>query len=449
MLKEVEKFVQEFLEYSKDKPIRIISHYDTDGITSATILIKTLKRLDKKFTVRIVKGLEENIIKEELKRQPKEVIVFSDLASGSLDYFQNLQEPIFILDHHEIHKEQLTDKVKIINAHLTDNPKDNEATGAGLCYLFAKTISPNNQDLSSLAIIGMIGDRHESNLSKINQQIVNDALDLKIKKGLVIYPATRPLRRALEWSTSPYIPGVTGNGPGAMEILRETGIDYNKNLLDLTEEEMSKLITAVMIRRAQHNKQDDILGNLYILKFFNTKEDVREISVLINACSRLGYSDIAIAYCLENEKAKVQALDIYTEYKQELVSGLKVAEKMDKIRGKGFVILNAKDQIKDAIVGTICSMLSSSPTYEEGTILIGMAYNKDKIKVSARIVGDEGRNLKEVLEKTIITFKTDNPETIAEVGGHQFAAGCLVEKEKESLFIEALKKELEIEIVKV
>ena len=449
MLKEVEKFVQEFLEYSKDKPIRIISHYDTDGITSAAILIKTLKRLDKKFTVRIVKGLEENIIKEELKRQPKEVIVFSDLASGSLDYFQELQEPIFILDHHEIHKEKLTDKIKIINAHLTDNPKDNEATGAGLCYLFAKTISPENQDLSSLGIIGMIGDRHESNLSKINQQMVKDCTDLKIKKGLVIYPATRPLRRALEWSTSPYIPGVTGNGPGAMEILRETGIDYNKNLLDLNEEEMSKLITAVMIRRAQHGKVEDILGNLYILKFFNTKEDVREISVLINACSRLGYSDVAIAYCLENEKAKIHALDIYTEYKQELVSGLKTAEKMDKIKGKGFVILNAKDQIKDAIVGTICSMLSSSPTYDEGTILIGMAYNENKIKVSARIVGNEGRNLKEVLEKTVIKFKTDNPESIAEVGGHQFAAGCLVEKEKESSFIETLKKELEIEIVKV
>ena len=207
---------------------------------------------------------------------------------------------------------------------------------------------------------------------------------------------------------------------------------------------MSKLITAVMIRRAQHNKADDIIGNLYILKFFNTKEDVREISVLINACSRLGHSDTAIAYCLENEKAKSRALDIYTRYKQELVSGLKVAEKMEKIDGKGFVILNAKDQIKDVIVGTICSMLSSSATYNEGTILIGMAYNNDKIKVSARIVGHEGRNLKEVLEKTITIFKDNNPQTTAEVGGHHFAAGCLVEKEKELEFIEALKKTLEI-----
>ena len=449
MLKKVEQFTKEFLEYSKDKPIRIISHYDTDGITSASILAKTLKRLDKKFTIKIVKGLEEDTIKKELLRQPKEIILFSDLASGSLKYFQNLQEPIFIIDHHELHVEELNNKIKIINPHLTEKPKDNECTGAGLCYLFAKEISINNQNLAPLAIIGMIGDRHESNISKINQQIVKDTTDLNIKKGLILYPATRSLSRALEWSTSPYIPGVTGNRVGVQNLLRETGIDYNKNLLSLTEEEMSKLITAVMIRRAQHNKVEDIIGNLYILKFFNTKEDVREISVLINACSRLGFSDIAIAYCLENEKAKSRALEIYTKYKQELVSGLRVAEKMDKINGKGFTILNAKDQIKDVIVGTICSMLSSSSTYDEGTILIGMAYNKDKIKVSARIVGQEGRNLKEMLESTVTAFRNNNPQTVVEVGGHHFAAGCLIEKEKESDFIEALKKTLEIEAIKI
>lgn len=449
MLKEVDSFAREFLKFSEDKPIRIISHHDTDGITSAAILAKTFRRLDKKFTIRIVKGLEKSIIEKELLRQPNEVVVFSDLASGSLDYFQNLSEPIFILDHHEIDKSKLNNKINILNHHLTDSPETNEMTGAGICYLFSKAISQNNQDLSPLAIIGMIGDRYESNLSKINQQIVSDTHDLKIKKGLVLYPATRPLRRALEWSTSPYIPGVTGNGPGVMELLRETGIQYDKSLLDLGEDEMSKLITAVMIRRAQHNKIKDIIGNLYILKFFNTKEDVREISVLINACSRLGYSDVAISYCMENEKAKTRALDIYTKYKQELVSGLKVAEKMDKIRGNGFVILNAKDKIKDVIVGTICSMLSSSPTYEEGTILIGMAYNGSKIKISARIVGHEGRNLKEALEKAVIVFKSKSPESIAEVGGHHFAAGCLIEKTGETLFIETLKKELEIEIVKV
>ena len=113
------------------------------------------------------------------------------------------------------------------------------------------------------------------------------------------------------------------------------------------------------------------------------------------------------------------------------------------------MILNAQDKIKDAIIGTICSMLSSSPTYEEGTVLVGMAYNEDKIKVSARIAGREGRNLKELMEKTIVEFKTDNPDSLAEVGGHEKAAGCLIEAEKEEIFIEKLKKNLEVEVIRV
>tara|TARA_Y100000310_G_scaffold178892_1_gene178845 strand:+ start:1960 stop:3303 length:1344 start_codon:yes stop_codon:yes gene_type:complete len=447
MLQAINQLAKEFLQINKNKSIRIISHHDTDGITSASILAKTFKRLNRKFSIRIVKNLEKEIIEQELKQQGKNILIFSDLASGSLDYFQNLTEPIFILDHHEIDKEKLNNKIKIINPHL--HGLQEECTGAGVCYLFSKAISPENQDLAKLAVIGMIGDRHESNISKTNQQIMNDVDELTIKKGMVIYPATRPLRRALEWSTSPYIPGVTGNSQGVLELLRESNIKPSKSLIELSDDEMSKLVTAVMIKKAKLNEKENIVGNLYLLKFFNRKEDVREISVLINACSRLGFSDIAISYCLENEKAKTLAQDIYTKYKQELVSGLRIAEKIEKIKGNGFVIINAKDEIKDAIVGTICSMLSSSIDYEEGTILIGMAYNKDKIKVSARIAGRNGRNLKEVLEKTIINLKLKFPDITAEVGGHQFAAGCLLEKEKEEEFIEMLRKDLEIEVMKI
>ena len=449
MLKEIGDFKKEFLEFSKDKPIRIISHLDTDGITSASILIKTLQRLDRRFSVRIVKGLDEDIIKEELTRQPGEVILFSDLASGSMDYLSKASEKVFVLDHHEIDAKDVPDNVCMVNPHLTDDFESNNCSGAGVCYLFAKELSAENKDLAKLAIIGMIGDRHETNISKINQQIITDCEELKIKKGLVMYPATRGLKRTLEYSTSPYIPGVSGNGEGAISLLRECDIPFDKTLLDLSSEEMSRLITGVMLRRTANEKGGDIIGNLYILKFFNTLEDVREISTLINACSRLSHHDVAISYCLQNVRAKEQALEIYSEYKQELVSGLRAAEKMDKIHGKKFVILNARNEIKDAIIGTVCSMLSSSPSYEEGTVLIGMAYNENKIKVSARIAGRSGRNLKQLMEQTIVEFKMDNPDSVAEVGGHEKAAGCLIEVEKEGVFLEKLKKNLEVEVIKV
>jgi len=449
MLEGIGEFVREFLEASSERPVRIITHFDTDGISSAAILTKTLQRLDRKFSLKVVRGLDGETIMREISRQPNEVLLFADLASGSLDYFQNLEEPIFILDHHELDSTKLNENIKIINPHLTDSFELNNCSGAGLCYLFSKAVSVDNADLAKLAIIGMIGDRHEKNVSQINQMIMDDCDELETKKGLVMYPATRPLKRTLEYSTSPYIPGVTGNGQGAVELLREADIPMDKSLLDLSETEMSNLVSAVALRRANVGEEGDIVGNLFVLKFFDIAEDVREISTLINACSRLGKSDIAVSYCLQNRKAKEQALELYTDYKQELVSGLKTAEKMDKISGKKFVILNAQDKIKDAIIGTICSMLSSSPTYEEGTVLIGMAYNEDKIKVSARIAGKGGRNLKDLMEKTIVEFKSDHPDSMAEFGGHENAAGCLVEVDREELFLEKLKKNLEVEVVRV
>lgn len=437
MLNSIEKLAKEFLKTIENKPVRIISHLDTDGVTSAAIIARTLADRDKKFSIKILKNLEKEILEKEIQKIPNEVLLFTDLASNALDYLANIKEPVFILDHHEIDKTKLHDKIKIINPHLF---QEEELCGAGLTYLFSKAINGADANLAKLAIIGMIGDRVE-NISKINQQIINDAHDLEIKKGLLIFSATRPLRRSLEYSTSTYIPGVTGSSSGVKQILREVNISPQKTLYELTEEEMSRLVTAVMIRRAKQETKDQIIGNIYIINFFNRKEDIREISTLINSCSRLGHHDVAISFCLGNEKAKNLAQEIYIKYKQQLVSALRTVEKMEKTKGNGFLIINAREQIKDTIIGTVTSMLSSSMNYEEGTVLIGMAYNQDKVKVSARIVG-RGRNLKEILEKTVTQFE-------AEVGGHQNAAGCLIKREDEDQFLEMLKQNLEIEVMKV
>ena len=44
---EIAKIAKKFLEVTKDRQIEIISHFDTDGISSAAIMIKALKKLAK------------------------------------------------------------------------------------------------------------------------------------------------------------------------------------------------------------------------------------------------------------------------------------------------------------------------------------------------------------------------------------------------------------------
>ncbi|MBU4308552.1 MAG: hypothetical protein KJ566_02050, partial [Nanoarchaeota archaeon] len=103
-LEEQIKFaVKKFLEVSEEKDIQIISHNDTDGITSATIMIQTLKKLDKPFSLKIIKSLDPEFIENLPKNK---ITLFLDLASGSLDQIKKSKlENVFILDHHEIIQE--------------------------------------------------------------------------------------------------------------------------------------------------------------------------------------------------------------------------------------------------------------------------------------------------------------------------------------------------------
>lgn len=436
MLNAINSAIVKLNELSKKKPIKIISHFDTDGITSAAIFSKAMKRWNKQFSLQIVKSLEESTIKA---LPDSHILIFLDLASNSLNYLKDKKTEVFILDHHEVTQE-IPSNVTLINPHIQNHEL---VSGAAICYLFAKAISLENKDLATLAVIGMIGDSFEKNITKAYNEILNDS-ETTLKKGLLLYPSTRPLDKALEYSSNPYIPGVTGSFRGVLELLRDANIVKQgsefKSLHELTDEEMSRLITSVMLRIHHNENSHELIGNIYLVKFFNRLEDARELSALINACSRMDQPFVSLGFCLGSKTEKEKAEKIYIGYKQHLVSALRYVEEMEKISGNKYTIINAKDNIKDTIIGTVASIISHSPTYEQGTIIVALAYNEDKIKVSARIAGRQGKNVREVLSKAVIPLG-------GEVGGHQNAAGCLISKEKEELFLAELKKVLDIELI--
>jgi len=186
---------------------------------------------------------------------------------------------------------------------------------------------------------------------------------------------------------------------------------------------MKDLTTAILLRNPKI-KNKELIGDIFLVKMFNKIEDARDLSAIINACSRSGKPELALQYCLEIPSSKKDAELTHIKYKQNIITGLNFVSETKKIEGKGFVIINAQDNVKDTMIGTIASIISNSSIYEEGTIVITMAYYNEKIKVSARTVGRNGRNLKELLE-SITNF------TGGEIGGHEHAAGCIISQEKE------------------
>ena len=438
LLETIKKAIKKFDSLSGK--IKIYSHYDTDGITSAAILCKALQRKDCSFSIQIVPQMNKKLMKE-ISETPQGIIIFSDL-SVDLEDAKKLKKEIFILDHHEtIIKGEMPENITLINPFVDEEEK---LSGACISYLFAKEMDEKNKDLAHLAVLGMVGDILDKSIGRLGNTIIKDA-NITTKRSLLLFPSTRPLNKALEFS-SIYIPGVTGSSIGAMNLLREAGIRLKdeerfKTILDLTDEELQRLITLITLRKVDFSK---LIGNIYLIKLFGKLEDARELSAIINACGRLGYGDTALAFCLENKKAQASITSIYSGYKHNIINGLNWISLNEKIEGDGYVIINGKNMIKDSLIGTLMTILALSFVYPEGTVMAGLAYSEDnKIKVSTRIVGDcPSINLKNILESIIGV-------TDGECGGHQKAAGCTIPLSQENTFINLLQRELSMQNLKI
>lgn len=462
MLEEAVKKLKEI--FSKEGMIRVISHLDTDGLTSEAIFSQSLKKENQIYWISTVKQLEPEMLEQliqEAKKQKWKALVFLDLGSSKIAQIKEIAKDVcvFVIDHHEIESkvaefqsaDNLSDKnLFFISPHLYNNEK---VSASCLTYLFVKELGAD-KNLAQLAVLGLIGDVLDKNIGKTARGILKDAEEsgMQIKKGLTVFSSMRPIHKALEFSSSIFIPGITGSPNGALTMLRDLGIEVKTNngyktLLDLNKDELSRLITAVLLRRVSNGHNQDVLDNIYLIKLLNHLFDAREISTMLNACGRLGYSSLALAFLTDSKRAHSKIEEVYAQYKHHIVKGLNWVNSKPKIQGDGYVIINAKDAIKDTIIGTIVSIMASSYIYDTGTIIVGMAYRKDsKIKVSARIVKDRNKNG----EINLYNILQDVVEwTGGEVGGHINAAGCLISKEKESEFLELLEKKLAAQEIKL
>lgn len=430
-------FIDKFKLIDKNISIKIVSHLDCDGIISAAILTKACKRENIKFSLSILKQITKNSL-EEISNEPYKTVLFVDLGSGSLDLIEEIlkEKNIFILDHHIPQK---VTSLNQLNPHAFGISDYREISGAGLAYLFSKTLNSINIDTAFLAIIGAIGDIQENNGFKgLNELILKDAISSKkltVERGLKMFGyQTRPIHKVLEYSTDPYIPEITGSEDSAIKFLSEIGIPLKdgvkfRKLIDLNKEELQKLSTEIILKRiGQENNPQDIFGNIYILSGNFPTNDAREFSTLLNACGRLSKSSVGIAICLENKKAKEESLEILSKYKQELINSLNWVHNnrgsANIIENEHMLIIKAENNVRETIIGTISSILLNSPLFNK-KIILGLAHTLDNnVKVSIR--SKMNINSKEILSRIM-----DNNVS----GGHRMAAGALITRDKEEEFI--------------
>ena len=137
-------------------------------------------------------------------------------------------------------------------------------------------------------------------------------------------------------------------------------------------------------------------------------------------------ASIGIGTCLSDPKFKKKAIAVLAEYRREIITALRWYETQPKTVINNHIIINAKNNVRSTIIGTLASIISKSTEIRQGTIILALARDKNKTKISIRVAGSSEYDLRDIIRKIAKN---------GEAGGHKNAAGAIIQTKYEKQFV--------------
>jgi len=433
--------------------IHVVSHLDADGLAAAGIIGKALLRLGANFRIRIQQWIDEKIVADITSDKPA-LTILTDLGSGYLNVLsEHLSDNrIVILDHHQPIGDS-TGNILQVNPHLHGIDGSKDISGAGVAYFTAKALDDANRDLAGIAVVGALGDlqdKYEQRaLGGLNEKIVADAVAagcLKVEKDLMFFGReTRPIHKALSYTTSPFLPGISGEEDKSLAFLVSLGInpkhgDKWRALRDLSEEEKRQLCSALsdhLISRGYPSDVLNLVGSIYTLvneEPWTPLRDAREFSVLLNGTGRMEKASLGVAICMgDRGSALEQAEAVLRDYRRTITQYLSwLMEKPERVEElESIYVIRGEGFINEKVIGTLSSILSTSLPKPEKPIIAYAVADEEIVKVSARtldMLTSKGLDLGEIMRVAAEKFEGKG-------GGHDIAAGAQVRIEDVDAFV--------------
>lgn len=456
-------------DFSEDLGIvHIYSHLDADGLSAAGILANAFNRDKIPFQITILKQLEEQYFPEikQNMEENKQFVIFSDFGSGQLNLFQkyNIDSDFLIIDHHVILKDKDGQDFKITgflaNPYLVQVDGSREISGAGMTYLFVKSLNQNNLNLSYLAVVGAIGDIQNVGTQKSfigeNLAILNDAETEKvvIKSSEPAIARSKPLTSALAYTLPVEIPDFKENIKNVSAFLFKIGLkeknDYGdiRTLAELSASEKMKL-TNELIKKTLNTPKfnpallDDLVETNYLISVVEQYPQIydgKDFSKMLNACGRTNNSSAALSMLLTlSDDAIKKTIELMDKYSKSFMENTKWLEQNNKLQFKKSLIwFYGEDKIDENQLATICTTLVNK---NKEMVLIGYAdSDNDMFKVSARcskILLEKGVNLNEAIRD--VTTKLNLAD---KGGGHPPASGAKIPKINIEQFLDLLDQKI-------
>jgi len=383
-----------------------------------------------------------------------DLTLFLDMGSGQIDYLlsDHSDKDIIILDHHQ--GEYPKSPFLEINPNQYGYSGSEEVSGSGLAYLLSLEIDRNNKDLSSIAIVGAVGDMQSSwgGLKGLNRDILLDSIEaglVNAQEDLLLYGrSTRPIYKSLQYFSDPPIPGVTGSDSNAMAMLNSLGIpcyegDW-RTVSDMTSDEKRKLATEIIRKTIMAVPQEYvsyipqmIMGESYSLLKEEERsplKDASEFATCLNACGKNGRPEVGYYVCKGNRGIYFDILlGLLRKHRQNIAKSINIVESRGVIVKEKFQYFDGSG-INDTIIGTVASLVLGNQDTDPFLPIVAftpMPNDPNLYKISARcskLLVLKGLNLGKEIKKSAESVGGKG-------GGHPPACGAYVPIEKLTEFL--------------
>ena len=402
--------------------VRVISHNDADGITSAAIICQALHRNNVQFHATIVSRLDESVVEMvNSTASEDDLVLFCDMGCGQSDLIEKVSFDVVIIDHHQPVGESPAKAA--INPHLVGIDGAIYLSASGTTYMVARQMDGGNIDLAGLAIAGAVGDKQL--FESANRFILDEALENKvisIKKGLKV--GSGDIADILEYTSEPYL-DITGDRKKIDEFLDILNI--HGEIGTMSAGDLKKLTSAVALKltkNASPEAVDAAIGDIYVLdrEIVQNSYDLVE---MINACGKLDKGGLVLSLCMKDASVIDEVRTLSGDYRRSTVADIKKAEGMLQ-KGNNMWYLNAKNMESTGIIAsTVVRYIHPDHPF------VAINEVEDIVKVSARgtraLIAD-GLDLSYALREGAKAVGGSG-------GGHNIASGAAIPKGKSEEFI--------------
>jgi single-stranded-DNA-specific exonuclease len=431
--------------FKKKSAIVVFHSNDADGVTSMYLFRLFLEKLGVVTRFIPVESLSKELIYRILRSSIKNVF-FLDLGSGYLDLLSELrfEKNVVIIDHHRPEPEGYPVPGIHINPEVFGYSGDYYTSAATLvAYMIMDEIPSSYLDIPIIGAVGDLQDIRFGKLKYLNEEIVKTAE----KEGIIkrwfdinSYYRFKDVVTVLENLVDPYIPEVSLNRRGVLQMLDELEIRYRDDgrlvsWKGLSFEEKQKIINWLAVRMLEEG--DFEIFRLVKEYYYSQRlrRELHEAATTVNAMAK--YHKLEDAILFIQGKLSPERLRAHIEqHRANIKKALEAAESGFKRLGN-LAILDLRQVCPPGIVGAVTGLFLRS--HAEIKLAVGISEQDSRnLKISVRATEDCELDASKLVKQAASAVGGMG-------GGHEKAAGAQIPKEKLQEFLKELTQVIENE----